>query len=342
MDGRPPRILVTGVAGYIGSHVALAGLDSGWEVVGLDDFSAGSPEAVPEGVRLHVMDCAADEVATLLEAERPDAAIHLAGRVDVAESMEDPLAYYAANLGAAVRFFRHASRARVPVVFASTAAVYDGSGPEPAAEDAPLGPSSPYGRSKLAAEWALRDAGEAAGLAHVILRFFNVAGADPALRAGPRPGSSHLVTKVCEAALRPGGTITINGTDYDTPDGTCLRDFVHVSDLAEALLTSVRHLVARGESLTLNCGYGRGYSVREVIDGARAIAPAAFAVSEGPRRPGDKVAVIARADALRHRFGWTPRHDDLGAILGTAMAWEEARSGAPEAVRPGRAGAAAG
>lgn len=320
----PPKVLITGVAGYIGGHTALAALDAGWTVVGLDDLSVGTRKTVPEGVAFYQVDCADREVLKILDRERPDAAIHFAARIAVGESVTDPYGYYMSNLVKAAEFFDHAAQAALKaLVFSSTAAVYGNVAVDMVAEDHPTDPESPYGRSKLAAEWVLRDLANAQPLPHVILRYFNVAGADPALRAGPRRDATHLIKKVCEAATGQSTTITVNGTDYPTRDGTCLRDFVHVSDVAQAHLAAVRYLLDGGDSAVLNCGYGRGFSVREVIDQAMRVADAPFSVSEGPRRPGDAMAVIAQPAAIKQRLGWTPRHEDLGEILRTAIAWEE-------------------
>lgn len=322
--GRPPKVLITGVAGYIGGHTALACRDAGWDVIGIDDLSIGSRGTVPEGVTFYRMDCADAEVQRLLDDERPDAAIHFAARIVVGESVTDPFGYYTANLVKAAQFFDHAARARLEaLVFSSTAAVYGDVVAERISEDQPTRPTSPYGNSKLAAEWVLRDLSRAHGLPHVILRYFNVAGADPALRAGPRKDATHLIKKVCEAATGQSRGLVINGTDYPTRDGTCLRDFVHVSDVASAHLAAVSYLLGGGESAVLNCGYGSGFTVREVIDQARRHARVPFDVEEGPRRPGDTMAVVAEPSAIKTRLGWTPRHDTLDEILRTAIAWEE-------------------
>ena len=321
-QGRP-TVLITGVAGYIGGHTALACLDAGWRVVGIDDLSVGRRETVPDGVEFHALDCGAAEVAGLIAATRPAAAIHFAALISVEESVREPLAYYEVNVARAARFFGACADAGLKaLVFSSTAAVYGETDSEPVGEDYAKAPISPYGRSKLAAEWILRDLAAARGLPHVIFRYFNVAGADPALRAGPRAGATHLIKKVCEAATGQSGAVTVNGTDYDTPDGTCVRDYIHVTDLAEAHLAAVRHLLAGGESATLNCGYGRGYSVREVIEAATPLAPVPFEVRYGPRRPGDVVSLVAANDALKATLDWTPRFADLGAILKTAIDWD--------------------
>lgn len=319
-----PKVLITGVAGYIGGHTALACLDAGWEVVGIDDFSVGEPHTVPQGIGFHKLDCADTAVLDLLAGERPDAAIHFAARIAVGESVIDPYGYYVANVVKAAQFFDHVAKAGLrALVFSSTAAVYGDVDADRIGEDQPTNPTSPYGRSKLAAEWILRDMSHAMPLPHVILRYFNVAGADPEMRAGPRKDATHLIKKLCEAATGQSATIMINGTDYPTRDGTCLRDFVHVCDVAAAHLAAVTYLLDGGESTVLNCGYGGGFTVREVIDRARRHARVPFTVEEGSRRVGDTMTVIADPEAIRERLGWTPKYRDLDEILRTAIAWEE-------------------
>ncbi len=319
-----PKVLITGVAGYIGSHTALACLDAGWTVVGLDNLSIGSRSNVPDGVTFYQMDCSDPGVLTLLENERPDGAIHFAARISVGESVSDPYGYYTENLVKAAQFFELAARTKLKaLVFSSTAAVYGNVCVDQVAEDHTTNPESPYGRSKLAAEWVLRDMDAALDLPNVILRYFNVAGADSTLRAGPRKDATHLIKKVCEAATGQTEVITVNGTEYPTRDGTCLRDFIHVSDLAQAHLAALTHLLDGGESLTLNCGYGKGFTVREVIDRARHFAKMPFTVTEGPRRVGDAMTVVSDPTALKQRLGWTPRYDDLDEILRSSLAWEE-------------------
>ena len=319
--GASPRVVITGVAGYIGSHAALACLDAGWSVVGVDDLSVGREGSVPPGVAFHRMDCTDPGIAGLLA--EADAAIHFAGRISVEESVRDPALYYENNTATAVRFFAHAAAAGLgALVFSSTAAVYGDQPGGAVTEASPTVPGSPYGRSKLAAEWALRDIAAVRPLPHMILRYFNVAGADPALRAGPSPRATHLVKRIAEAATGQIGGVTVNGRDYGTPDGTCQRDYIHVSDLAQIHLAAVRHLLAGGESAVLNCGYGRGYSVQEVIERAEAIAPMPFEVGDGPRRAGDVERVVADNRKLLSTLDWTPEHDDLDTILRSAIDWE--------------------
>ncbi len=213
-------------------------------------------------------------------------------------------------------------------VFSSTAAVYGNPDTNPVDEDARLKPESPYGTSKLMSEWILRDAAAAHGLSALVLRYFNVAGADPAGRAGQStPNATHLIKTACQAALGKRKGMQIFGTDYATPDGTCVRDYIHVTDLIDAHVAALRHLRQGGENLTLNCGYGRGYSVREVVDAVKRVSGVDFPVTLSPRRPGDAAAVVARADRIRAKLGWRPKLDDLATIVTHALAWERKLAG---------------
>jgi UDP-glucose 4-epimerase len=328
--GAAPSVVITGAAGYIGSHICLAFLERGWTVTAVDDLSTGSRSVVPPAARFIEMDCADPALVDVLESVGADAMIHMAARISVDESVADPLGYYRANLSNAERCFSSAARAGIKaIVFSSTAAVYGETGPAPASEADPTNPVSPYGRSKLAAEWILRDLAAASDIRHVILRYFNVAGADPAGRAGPRAGAGHLMKRACEAAIGLRPQMAINGTDYATPDGTCVRDYIHVCDLATAHVAAVEHLVGGGESLMLNCGYGSGFSVADVLEVALRLADTPFEIVKGPRRAGDPEAVVADARMLRSKLAWTPRHHGLETILRTGMAWERQRLTAP-------------
>lgn len=325
-------VLITGVAGYIGSHTALAFLDAGWHVIGIDNLSIGERSAVPSGVEFLEMDCHSPDLVGVLKGRGINAAVHFAGLIRVDESVARPVPYYTANVGHAGQFFQSATQLGIPaVVFSSTAAIYQGGGLRPKNEETALDPASPYGRSKLAAEWQLRDHSAATGLRHVILRYFNVAGADPQGRAGPRKDASHLIKAVAEAAVGRRTGVVIHGIDYPTEDGTCVRDFIHVTDLAEAHHAAVEHLLAGGENLTLNCGYGRGFSVRDVVLRALKLADVPFEVTVGARRPGDAVSVVADNQKLRSQLGWKPRYDNLDVILETAIEWERIRLRSVEA-----------
>lgn len=325
--GDPYTVLVTGGAGYIGSHAALAFLAKGWSVVIVDDLSTGSRDRVPPGAEFIEKDCADPSIADLIRDRGVDAAVHFAARVKVDESVADPLGYYAANICTARAFFESAHRAGLgAMVFSSTAAVYGNTGDMAVREDAPTRPESPYGRSKLAAEWILSDLCAATTMRHVTLRYFNVAGADPDGRSGPGAESQHLMKIAAEAAVGLRAGMQIHGSDYPTPDGTCVRDYIHVTDLAEAHVKAVEYLLCGGESLTANCGYSRGCSVREVIAETLLLADRPFAVTEGPRRAGDTVSVVADASLLRSKLDWVPRHANLSEMLQHGIAWERRRS----------------
>ncbi|MGU3600944.1 UDP-glucose 4-epimerase GalE [Methylobacterium brachiatum] len=320
-------VLVTGGAGYIGSHMVLALLDAGHEeIVVLDDLSTGFDWAVPEGVKLVVGDVADQALVTqTILQHRIDALAHFAARIVVPDSVADPLGYYLANTVKTRALIEAATRAGVRhVIFSSTAAVYGEPEVVPVPEDLPLNPINPYGRSKLMSEWMIADAAAAHGFTYVVLRYFNVAGADPAGRSGQStPDATHLIKVATQAALGRRARLDVYGTDYPTPDGSCLRDYIQVSDLAEAHRVALDHLRGGGESLTLNCGYGRGYSVLEVIEVVKRISGRDFEVRLCPRRPGDPARIVAEAGRIRSRLGWQPRHDDLDAIVAQALAWED-------------------
>ncbi|HSI39769.1 MAG TPA: UDP-glucose 4-epimerase GalE [Xanthobacteraceae bacterium] len=319
-------VLVTGGAGYIGSHMVLALVDAGFEVVVLDNLSTGFDWAVHPAATLVQGDVADGALVARLVAEHGiDAVVHFAARIVVPESMLDPLGYYLANTVKSRALIAAVVAAGVPhLIFSSTAAVYGMVGGEPVAEDAVLAPISPYGRSKLMTEWMLADAAAAHPLRYVGLRYFNVAGADPAGRSGQSTAAAtHLVKVAAEAALGKRAGLDVYGTDYATPDGTCVRDYIHVSDLAAAHLDALRHLRAGGESLVLNCGYGRGYSVLEVIETVKRVSGVDFPVRIAGRRPGDPAAIVAKAERIRAALGWVPKLDDLDTIVAQALAWEQ-------------------
>ncbi|OYX83519.1 MAG: UDP-glucose 4-epimerase GalE [Azorhizobium sp. 35-67-5] len=318
-------VLVTGGAGYIGSHMVLALVDAGEAVVVLDNLSTGFRWAVHPSATFVEGDVADSAlVARVIADHEITAVVHFAARIVVPESVADPLGYYYANTVKTRALLEAVVAAGVPhLIFSSTAAVYGMVGNDPVAEDAALSPISPYGRSRLMSEWMLEDTAAAFPLRYVALRYFNVAGADPAGRTGQSTaGATHLLKVACETALgkRPG--MAVFGTDYETPDGTCLRDYIHVSDLVAAHLDALTYLRQGGASAVMNCGYGRGYSVLEVIEAVKAISGVDFAVTYSPRRPGDPAAVVAKADKIRAALGWTPRLDDLPTIVRTALEWE--------------------
>lgn len=317
-------ILVTGGAGYIGSHVVLQLVEAGERVVVLDDLSAGFRDAVIDAELIvgNVGDQAL--VAQVLREHAVDTVMHFAARTIVPESVADPLRYYGNNTCATRNLLACCRDAGVAqIVFSSTAAVYGIPEGGRASEDTPTAPINPYGSSKLMSEWMLRDLAAAGGPRYVALRYFNVAGCDPAGRIGQSTRNATLLVKVaCEAALGKRARLSIFGTDYDTPDGTGVRDYIHVDDLARAHLDALRYLRDGGASATLNCGYGHGYSVREVLAAVGRAYGSPVPFVEEPRRAGDPPSLIAVADRIRATLGWQPRHDDLDFIARTSLAWE--------------------
>jgi UDP-glucose 4-epimerase len=318
-------VLVTGGAGYIGSHVVLLLRAAGYQVVAYDDLSTGHPWAVLDA-ELVVGDLAdRARLANLLEQRRFGAVLHFAAHISVEESVLDPAKYYRNNTVNALGLFELAARHGVAsLVFSSTAAVYGEPQTALVDETAPLAPINPYGASKMMAERMLQDAAATAGLRYAILRYFNVAGAEPEGRIGQATaGSSHLIKVACATALGQRPHMSIHGTDYPTADGTCVRDYIHVDDLAQAHLDALDYLEGGGASTVLNCGYGHGHSVREVIEAVRKASGVDFRVEEGPRRPGDPSALVASNRRIKEVLGWRPRHDDLEYIVRTAWRWEQ-------------------
>src|SRR5262245_36093734 len=324
-------VLVTGGAGYIGSHMALELLDAGERTVVLDDLSTGLAQAIPSQAELVEGDVGDQGlVRRIIETHAVTSIVHLAGSVVVPDSVADPLGYYLNNTVKSRALIEVAVACGIRhFIFSSTAAVYGMTGDAPVAEDAPLAPMSPYGSSKRMTEIMLADTARAHDLRYVALRYFNVAGADPKGRCGQStPRATHLIKVACETALGKRSHIQVFGTDYPTPDGTCLRDYIHVTDLTRAHMAALRHLRAGGNSDIFNCGYGRGFSVLEVIDAVKRASGRSFGVRPGPRRPGDPAVVVAASDRLRERLGWVPNHDRLDAIVLQALRWEERLVGA--------------
>jgi UDP-glucose 4-epimerase len=322
-------ILVTGGAGYIGSHMVHALVDAGEFVVVLDNLSTGFNWAVPPGVPLVVGESGDQALVTALIAEHGvDAIIHFAASIVVPDSVANPLEYYRNNTVNSRAMIETAVRTGVRyLIFSSTAAVYGNPLRIPINEDDATVPMSPYGSSKLMTEIMLRDAGAAHGLNYLILRYFNVAGADPLLRTGQSTkGATHLIKVAAETALGLRPAMEVFGTDYETPDGTCIRDYIHVSDLVRAHADALRHLRRGGASVTLNCGYGHGFSVREVIDTVKRVAGVDFKVKSSGRRPGDPAAIIADAGRIRALLSWAPQFDDLETIVEHALKWEHRRA----------------
>ena len=318
-------ILVTGGAGYIGSHFVLACLDAGREVVVLDDLSTGHAGAVPGGVPLHVGSC--EDHATLDRVWRAHgirSVVHFAARTSVPESVAAPLRYYAANLCASASLLSFcAPRRPRAFVFSSSAAVYGGGHSGAIRESASCVPASPYGRSKLMTEHIIADAARAHAMPAATLRYFNVGGADPHGRAGHRSaGAAHLIKRICEVATGERPHLDVYGTDYDTPDGTCVRDYVHVCDLARAHLLALDRLAEGSERLTLNVGTGRGVSVAEAAAAGARAAHRAIPLRPAPRRAGDVARVVADPGALMDGLGWRPAHVDIGEMIATALDFE--------------------
>ena len=318
-------ILVTGGAGYIGSHMALALCDAGETVVVLDDLSTGIRENIDPRARFVQGDVSDPLIVMRLIAEyRIRAVVHFAAKIVVPDSVADPLDYYLANTVKTRALLAAVTSAHVPhFVFSSTAAVYGNVGQEPVSEETPANPVSPYGASKLMSEWMLRDSAHAYGLKYVALRYFNVAGADPKGRAGQStPRATHLIKVACEAATGKRKSMQVFGSDYPTADGTCIRDYIHVSDLVSAHMDALNHLRNGGGNQILNCGYGTGYSVLEVIETVKRVSGIDFPVELAPARAGDPAAIVASAGKIRSTLGWQPKYDDLETIVRHALAWE--------------------
>ena len=319
-------VLVTGGAGFIGSHMALELLDAGEDVFVLDNLSTGFRWAVPDGATFVEGDVGdQDLVRGLLQRNTIDAILHFAGSIVVPELVADPLGYYLNNTCKSRSLIACAVETKIPnFIFSSTAAVYGIPKINPVTEDATLEPISPYGSSKLMTETMLRDTAKAHPLRFVALRYFNVAGADPKGRSGQSTArATHLIKVASETALGMRPSLEVFGTDYETPDGTCIRDYIHVSDLVRAHLDALRYLRAGGESIVLNCGYGEGFSVLDVVAAVKRAAKTDFAVHMSDRRPGDPAALVAGADRIREVLGWVPRHNNLDTIVEDALSWEK-------------------
>lgn len=318
-------VLVTGGAGYVGSHVTLALLEAGREVVVVDDLSTGFRRLVDDRAELVVADVADRRTVARVIAEHGiEAVVHCAGSTSVPESIARPLQYYRNNVTKARALIETCVEAHVEhFVFSSSAAVYGQPDTVPVAECAPTEPINPYGRSKLMVEWMLRDAAQAHRLNYLALRYFNVAGADPQTRCGQAtPDSPHLMRVAVQTALGLRDELRIFGTDYPTDDGTCVRDFIHVCDLADIHVEAVDYLFYGGDDRVLNCGYGRGFSVRQVVEAVRRVSGSDFRVVDDDPRPGDPTVMFADPGALEQLFEWTPDYNDLERIVADALAFE--------------------
>ncbi|NEI70813.1 UDP-glucose 4-epimerase GalE [Rhizobium lusitanum] len=324
-------VLVTGGAGYIGSHTVWSLIEAGERVVVLDCLSTGFEWAVAPEAILYKGDIADQALLNqIFSSHEIDTIIHFAGSVAVPESVANPLKYYENNTAKSRALIAAAIEARIRnFVFSSTAAVYGTPvSSDPVLETAELHPESPYGSSKLMTEIMLRDAAFAhPEFNYTALRYFNVAGSDPKGRVGQSTaGATHLLKVACETALGKRASLSVFGTDYPTPDGTCVRDYIHVSDLANAHLKAVDRMRQGGDSLIANCGYGTGYSVLEVLDCVKRVSGTDFTVNLAPRRPGDAASVVANAQKAMSELDWIPQHNDLEFIVKTALSWERTLS----------------
>lgn len=318
------RVLITGGAGYIGSNMVLGLLDRGDEPVIIDSLVTGYREAIPDEVPFYQGDIADEAlVGKILRDEKIEAIVHFAAFIVVPESVSDPLGYYLNNTVKARALIAAAVGAGIDkFVFSSTAAVYGTPEVNPVDEKTPVNPESPYGNSKMMTEMILRDVEAAHGMRHGILRYFNVAGADLQMRSGQRlEAATHLIKVASQAATGKRDGMSVFGTDFPTPDGTGVRDYIHISDLIGAHLVALDRLVDGGESFTANCGYGHGFSVLEVIDAVKRVSNSSFEVKMEDRRAGDPAEIVADAAKMRG-FGWEPQHDNLETIVRSAIDWE--------------------
>lgn len=322
-----PTVLITGGAGYIGSHTALAFKEAGWDIVVVDDLSTGHTRLVPAGIPFYQENVGNTKaMESIIAKHRFDAVVHFAGSIIVSESVTNPGKYYENNTAVTLRLGQVCAAAGIKAfIFSSTAAVYGEPASIPICEDAPLLPINSYGRSKLVSEIILRDLASAHGFSLGILRYFNVAGADPAGRTGQAtPAATHLIKIACEVATGKRPAMTIFGNDYPTPDGTCIRDYIHVSDLAAAHVVLANALLLEQTIRVHNCGYGRGFSVKEVVETVRHVSGHSVPATIGPRRPGDPVRLISDPGTLLTTTAWQPKFNDLNCIVRTALAWERA------------------
>ena len=321
-----PSVLVTGGAGYIGSHAVLALKDAGWSVAVIDNLTTGFRFAVPDDVPLYEGDIEDGELLARIFSEQGTGAImHFAGSIVVPESVENPLKYYHNNTVKSRALIEAAVKAGIPhFIFSSTAATYGMPEVSPVTEDSPKVPINPYGWSKLMTEQMLADTSFAHAMNYCVLRYFNVAGADPRARTGQSTaGATHLIKVALEAALGKRDSVAVFGTDYDTPDGTGVRDYIHVSDLAAAHVLALEALVEQPKrSLTMNCGYGRGFSVLEVLDAVDRVTNLKIERKLEGRRAGDPGSLISDPSRIRETVPWEPKFDDLDTIIAHALAWE--------------------
>ncbi|WP_461828695.1 UDP-glucose 4-epimerase GalE [Aquifex sp.] len=320
------RILVTGGAGYIGSHTVKLLGERGYELLVYDNLSTGNEWAVLYG-RLVKADLADKEtLRKVFEEFRPDAVIHFAAYIVVPESVREPLKYYRNNVANTLNLLEVMEEFGVKnFIFSSSAAVYGIPEEIPISEEAPLNPINPYGETKATVERILRDLKNSGkDFRYISLRYFNVAGADPEKKIGfAYPNPTHLIIRAVKTAAGEFDKLQVFGTDYPTPDGTCIRDYIHVVDLADAHVLALEYLLSEGESAVLNCGYGKGYSVLEVVEAVKKVTGVDFPVEEAPRREGDPPVLVAKAEKIKSVLGWEPKYNDLEFIIKTAWEWEK-------------------
>ncbi|WP_075521946.1 UDP-glucose 4-epimerase GalE [Candidatus Pelagibacter communis] len=320
------NILVTGGAGYIGSHVCHLLIDQGYNVTCIDSLITGNKELLPQKVKLEIFDISEKEkVTNLVKSNNFDLVMHFAGLIRVDESVEQPERYRNFNFLKAKTFLETCfENGLKKVIFSSTAAVYGNPKNNRVTEEDPLDPLNPYASSKLELENFIKETSSKYNSKYVILRYFNVAGADEKLRTGLiSKVSTHLIKVASEVATNKRDSLTINGDDYDTPDGTPIRDYIHVSDLADIHLVSAKHLIDGGNSDLFNCGYGEGYSVKQVIQNLNDVIKKKIKVKIGPRRPGDSKMIVSQVDKFKNKFSWQPKYEDLSIILNSAVNWEK-------------------
>ena len=318
------KVLVTGGAGYIGSHTVKKLGEAGYEIVVYDNLSTGSADAVLYGELVEGELNDVERLSEVFARHNFDAVLHFAASISVPESLVKPLDYYYNNTCNVVNVLQCCQKFEVDrFVFSSTAAVYGEIQEYPVRETSPTQPINPYGKSKLMSETIIRDYALASELKYVILRYFNVAGADSSGKIGQMGKAAHLIRVGCDAALSVRPSASIFGTDYSTPDGTGIRDYIHVEDLATAHVDALAYLEREATSQILNCGYGNGYSVRQVLSKIQEISGVNFPVVETPRREGDPACVVASGDKIRETIGWKPQHDSLDEIVTSALDWEK-------------------
>jgi len=318
------KIFVTGGAGYIGSHAVISLAEAGHDVLVYDNLCNSNEKAIIYG-KLVKGDLADTKLLNKTLADfRPDAVIHFAAFIQVEESVREPLKYYRNNVINTINLLEAMREHQINYfLYSSTAAVYGIPEKIPVDENAPMQPINPYGVSKVIIEQVLNDLAQSSDFRYATLRYFNVAGADPQCRVGQAyRESTHLITRALKTAKGELKKLLIYGTDYPTPDGTCIRDYIHVTDMADAHVLTLNHLMKTGENLIMNCGYGHGFSVREVVEVSRKVTGIDFAVEETGRRAGDSVQLVANSDKLRNLTGWKPKYDDLEFIIKTAWEWE--------------------